>query len=50
MFDSWEGKQVDKNQAFTWVMRHNVLLDEFLADCGNHEVYDAQEVLIWLGY
>lgn len=52
-FESAEGKTVSKERALKELSRHCVPekdFEEFFSDMGVKEQYDAQEVLLWLGY
>ncbi|EFP1992720.1 hypothetical protein HRL93_004170 [Salmonella enterica] len=48
-----EGETVSKERALQELSRHCVPetdFEEFFSDMGVKEQYDAQEVLLWLGY
>lgn len=49
-FEECEGIEVTRDEAIREVELHDCDPNEFLAECGNHATYDAQAVLIWLGY
>lgn len=50
-YESAEGYTISKERArFEVVNKHNSDWDEFLVDMGEHDSYDAQSVLAWLGY
>ncbi|WP_149667552.1 hypothetical protein, partial [Salmonella enterica] len=52
-FESAEGETVSKERALQELSRHCVPetdFEEFFSDMGVKEQYDAQEVLLWLGY
>ena len=49
-YESAEGYTISKERAKFEVVKHNASWDEFIADNGEHEEYDAQDVLAWLGY
>lgn len=50
-FESAEGEIISQARAIQEVKKHGVeLVEEFLQDMGVRESYEAQEVLIWLGY
>lgn len=52
-FESVEGETVSKERALQELSRHCVPetdFEEFFSDMGVKEQYDAQEVLLWLGY
>lgn len=51
-FESAEGETITQQRAIQEIIDHG-LEDEvgtFLDDLGDHETYDAQAVLRWLGY
>jgi hypothetical protein len=51
---SAKGLRISKHRAFKELQKHHQTspddFAQFLADLGDHETYDAQEVLHWLGY
>lgn len=52
-YDSAEGLTISKKRALHELKRHGQgeeAIAEFLAELGDRETYDAQEVLRWLGY
>ncbi len=53
-YDSAEGLKITKHRALHELKRHSlgdeVSVAEFLAEMGDKDAYDAQEVLRWLGY
>tara|TARA_Y100000114_G_C11746460_1_gene321889 strand:+ start:425 stop:598 length:174 start_codon:yes stop_codon:yes gene_type:complete len=53
-YESAEGLTITQERALQELARHGVTSNEeileFFADVGEHEEYDAQKVLIWLGY
>ncbi len=53
-YDSAEGIIINQDRALQELARHGITSNEdiieFFADMGEHEEYDAQEVLVWLGY
>lgn len=51
-YDSAEGITITRKRAFQELDKHGVAdaWDEFIAEHGKHETYDAQVVLQWLGY
>lgn len=49
-YESAEGEVITRKRAIREVENHGCDVAEFLADCGDHETYDAQTVLRWLGY
>jgi hypothetical protein len=49
-YDSAEDIVIDRKRALREVRDHNADWEEFIADHGNSETYDAQVVLGWLGY
>lgn len=50
-YESAEGITISKERAkFEVANKHNCDWEEFLVDMGEHEEYDAQSVLAWLGY
>lgn len=52
--ESAEGEIITKERALRELKAHGVPVPEgaaeFLQDCGDREVYDAGDVLRWLGY
>ncbi|WP_169310861.1 hypothetical protein [Cereibacter changlensis] len=52
--ESAEGVKITKQRALQEIRRHGLDreedVQEFLADCGDREVYEASDVLRWLGY
>ena len=54
-FESAEDIQIDRSRVLHEIRRHGHVDPEselawFIAEHGEHELYDAQAVLIWLGY
>ena len=53
-YDSAEDLVITQDRALQELARHGVTsiedILEFFADVGEQEEYDAQKVLIWLGY
>jgi hypothetical protein len=50
-YDSAEGLTITKARALHELRKHGIVdTSEFLSDMGDHETYDAQAVLDWLGY
>ena len=49
-YESAEGMTISKERAMSELVKHNASLSEFIVDNGEHEEYDAQDVLAWLGY
>ena len=53
-YGSAEGEQISKKRALHELKRHGhedpKSVAQFLAEMGDKETYDAQEVLRWLGY
>ena len=49
-YESAEGYKCSKERAKQEITSHNADWAEFIADNGEHEEYDAQSVLAWLGY
>ena len=53
-YDSAQGIDISQDRALQELARHGISSNEdiieFFADMGEKEEYDAQEVLIWLGY
>ncbi|WP_198680139.1 hypothetical protein [Enterobacter roggenkampii] len=49
-YESAEGETITKGRALTEVRRHGASEAEFLAEMGDTQSYDAQAVLVWLGY
>jgi len=45
-----EGLTISKARTQRELVKHNASWCEFLVDNGEHEEYDAQAVLAWLGY
>ena len=48
--ESAKGKVITYKRAIKEVKDHGASVDEFLADCGKHMIYEAVDVLQWLGY
>ncbi|GEM95446.1 hypothetical protein RSP03_45130 [Cereibacter sphaeroides] len=52
--ESAEGETITKERALRELKAHGVPVPEgvaaFLQECGDREVYDAGDVLRWLGY
>lgn len=42
--------EINHNQAKNEVESHGLDFADFLADCGDKEIYQGREVLDWLGY
>ena len=50
-YESAEGMTISKERAMLEVInKHNCDWSDFLVDMDEHEEYDAQAVLAWLGY
>ena len=49
-YESAEGMTISKVRTMFELVKHNASWAEFIADNGEHEEYDAQSVLAWLGY
>ncbi|MCV5283582.1 phosphoenolpyruvate carboxylase, partial [Escherichia coli] len=52
-FDSAEDLTISKQRALQELAKHGVVasdIDVFFSELGEREEYNAQEVLIWLGY
>ena len=49
-YESAEGVTISKERAKQEIANHTANWAEFIADNGEHEEYDAQDVLTWLGY
>jgi hypothetical protein len=49
-FESAEGQVITKARAIREIEKHGAYVQEFLAECGEHDEYQAQSVLTWLGY
>jgi len=50
-YESAEDLTITKDQALQELRDHNCEdLEEFFADLGDKQEYNAQSVLIWLGY
>tara|TARA_R110000744_G_scaffold326673_2_gene432462 strand:- start:416 stop:574 length:159 start_codon:yes stop_codon:yes gene_type:complete len=48
--ESAHGQFITYKRAIKEVKDHGVSVDEFIADCGKHMIYEAVDVLQWLGY
>ncbi len=49
-FDSAADVEITKTRALKEVAAHGSSVADFLAEMGEREIYDAQAVLVWLGY
>lgn len=52
-FESAQGQTISHKRAIQELRKHGVPdseFDAFYAECGQHDEYDAQTVLEWLGY
>jgi hypothetical protein len=49
-YESAEGQQITRSRAIHEVRDHGSDVAEFIAEMGDYPIYDAQEVLSWLGY
>ena len=49
-YESAEGYTISKERAKKEIAKHGSSWEEFVEDNGEHESYDAQSVLAWLGY
>lgn len=49
-YESAEGETISRKRAQKEVSAHQADWSEFIAECGDRDTYDAQEVLRWLGY
>lgn len=51
-YESAAGQTITRKRAFQELDKHGVACDwdDFIAAHGEHETYDAQVVLQWLGY
>lgn len=52
-FDSAEDLTISKQRVLQELAKHGVVasdIDVFFSELGEREEYNAQEVLIWLGY
>ena len=50
-YDTAENLTITKKRAIQELKKHGCEdLQEFFRDLGNHKTYNAQAVLIWLGY
>ena len=51
-YESAEDTKISAARALIELERHGVPAEwaDFRTDLGNHEPYDAQDVLVWLGY
>jgi len=52
--ESAQGITITQERALAELVSHNLIGDwaqeEFFADMGKHDTYEASEVLAWLGY
>lgn len=52
-FESAEGITISKKKALEEIVKHGVPMSDitvFFSEMGEKEEYDAQAVLLWLGY
>tara|TARA_B100000676_G_scaffold62156_1_gene61522 strand:+ start:555 stop:719 length:165 start_codon:yes stop_codon:yes gene_type:complete len=50
-YESAKGIMITRDRALQEIRNHNLEnFEEFFEDLGDREYYDAQSVLIWLGY
>jgi hypothetical protein len=53
-YESAEGQTITRYRAFQELAKHGLAgndnIIEFIAELGDRETYDAQDVLAWLGY
>jgi len=49
-YESAEGLLITRQRAIKECEKHGASADEMFAELGDHEQYDAQAVLAWLGY
>lgn len=49
-YESAEGLTISKARTQRELVKHNSSWSDFVVDNGEHEEYDAQSVLAWLGY
>ena len=49
-YESAEGYTISKERAMQEIAKHGASWEEFVQDCCEHDSYDAQAVLAWLGY
>lgn len=49
-YESAKGITISKLRAKKEIAKHGSSWEEFVEDSGEHESYDAQAVLAWLGY
>ncbi len=50
-YESAEGMEISKKRALQELQNHNCTdIIDFFETCGNKEIYDAQDVLDFLGY
>lgn len=49
-YESAKNVTITKERAIKEVLNHGCSPDDFIADCGDCEKYNAQSVLNWLGY
>ena len=49
-FESADGITISQKRTKQELENHGASWQEFIEDNGEHVVYDAQQVLLWLGY
>lgn len=49
-FDSAEGETITLARAIRECRSHGADPEEMISELGEHPTYDAQTVLVWLGY
>ena len=49
-YESAEGLLITRQRAIQECEKHGASAEEMLAEIGDHQQYDAQAVLAWLGY
>jgi hypothetical protein len=49
-YESAEGETIGRERAIRECHKHSTNPAEMLAELGDHDTYDAQAVLDWLGY
>ncbi len=49
-YESAQGETITRERAIQEVRAHQVDTNEFFSEMGEHDNYDAQLVLEWLGY
>lgn len=49
-YESADGVTISKARAYAEVRKHEVSVEDFIAEFGERDTYAAQDVLSWLGY